>query len=83
MKDEYFVKCDSCGKEYVYESSPMIRDELWESISNEGFDDKGVWHGQLFCLDCIEKKLGRKLTKDDISPYIDAEHNKYLKDIIK
>ena len=34
MKDEYFVKCDSCGKEYVYESSPMIRDELWESISS-------------------------------------------------
>lgn len=75
--------CDSCSKEYDYFSSPMLRDELWQSISNEYVDENGKWHGQLFCLDCIEKKLGRKLKIEDLSQYATAEHNRDLIEKLK
>lgn len=82
-KIESAVKCDSCGKYYNYFTSPMINDSLWKSISNEYFDEVGYWHSQLFCLDCIEKKLGRNLTVDDISEYINTPFNKSIIEKLK
>jgi len=82
-KIEFATKCDSCGKHYNYLTSPMINDVLWKSISNEYIDESGYWHSQLFCLDCIEKKLGRSLTVDDISEYIDAPHNESIMEKLK
>ncbi len=70
----YMVKCDSCGKKYVYESSPMIKDSLWKKISNEHREgDK--WVSELFCLECMEKKLGRKITVADLGRYVSTYHN--------
>ena len=71
------VTCAGCGWEYPYLSSPMIRDELWKSISNEHFDEHGKWHSELLCLSCMEKRLGRRITPDDFGPwYGTSYHNK-------
>ncbi len=70
----YMVKCNCCGKEYVYESSPMIKDSLWEKISNEHWEGN-KWVSELFCLDCMEAKLGRKITVADFGWYISTYHD--------
>ena len=71
---KYMVKCDCCGKEYQYESSPMIEDGLWEKISNERWEgDK--WVSELLCLECMEKRLGRKITIADLGCYASTYHN--------
>ena len=70
----HMVKCDCCGREYVYESSPMIKDSIWKKISNEHWEgDK--WVSELFCLECMEKKLGRKIAINDLGWYADCYHN--------
>lgn len=70
----YYVTCDCCGRKYVYESSPMIKDKLWESISNEHWEGDN-WVSELFCLDCMEQKLGRKIKVRDLGRYRDTPHN--------
>ena len=71
----YRVKCTGCGQEYIYTSSPMIKDEIWESITNEHWKgDK--WVGELLCLHCIENRMGRKLKLSDLGDYADSFHDK-------
>lgn len=41
-------------------SAPMLRDELWASL--------GLTKKQVMCFECIEAKLERQLTVDDIMP---------------
>ena len=71
---EYYVKCDCCGKKHIYESSPMIKDELWNKISNEHWEGD-IWVSEIFCLDCMEKKLKRKITLSDLGNYINSYHD--------
>lgn len=73
MKD-YYVKCNCCNKKYIYESSPMIKDQLWKKISNEHLENNR-WISEILCLDCMEKKLGRKITLNDLGNYINSHHN--------
>ncbi len=71
---DYYVECDCCHKKYIYESSPMIKDELWEKISNEHWEGD-EWVSELFCRPCIERKLGRKLTLEDLGSYASSYHD--------
>ena len=68
------VRCDCCGREYVYESSPMIKDSLWKKISNEHWEGDR-WVSELLCLECMERKLGRKIRVADLGCYASAYHN--------
>jgi hypothetical protein len=52
--------CLDCGRDTIdIGHDYMLHDELWISI-NPGDDGK-------LCLTCVEKRLGRRLTKDDFS----------------
>ena len=44
----------------------MVNDDIWNEYGND--EDQ-------LCPMCIEKRMGRKLTKDDISDYADAPVN--------
>ena len=69
------VTCDGCGKRYVYESSPMIRDDLWDKITNDHWEGDN-WVSELLCLDCMEARLGRKITEHDLGVhYRDSIHD--------
>ena len=63
----YRVKCDYCGKKYPYKASPMIRNDLWKSISHRYTD--------LMCKDCMENRLGRKLTVSDLGDFAKYQHD--------
>ena len=53
--------CEDCGsKDY---NMYMVNDDLWKQHGNEKFT---------LCKDCLEKRMGRKLTKRDISQHKDA-----------
>lgn len=54
---EYCRCCEDCKKEVLRdpEEDYMLKDSLWAKI-------KGRRH---LCLKCVEKRVGRKLTKDD------------------
>jgi len=53
--------CADCGKDTFIDPKDfyMIRFELWDII--------GVGGGML-CMDCIEKRVGHALTKNEILP---------------
>jgi len=51
--------CDDCGKTVIDRADYyMIKDELWSEFGNE----KGM-----LCLACMEKRLGREITHDDLT----------------
>ena len=57
--------CQDCGR-YDYDMY-MVNNDIWNT------------HGEkknTLCHDCLEKRLGRKLTKNDISQYSDTPANK-------
>ena len=59
-EEERFT-CADCGtKDY---SMYMVNDDLWKKYGNEKFT---------LCKSCLEKRIGRKLTKKDISQYKDT-----------
>ena len=68
MNDEDFEKseedrftCADCGeKDY---SMYAVNDDLWKKYGNEKFT---------LCKSCLEKRMGRKLTKKDISQHKDT-----------
>jgi len=67
--------CQDCGN-YDYEMY-MVNDDLWKEYGNDQLT---------LCKSCFEKRIGRKITKDDISQYKDAPvniHNSELKDLYK
>jgi len=80
MSDDEFMKseeirftCADCGeKDYkMY----MVNDDIWKKYGNDKLT---------LCRDCFEKRIGRKLTKDDIAQYKDAlanKHNSELKNL--
>lgn len=53
--------CKGCGKDCELDNIDyyVVRDAVWKKY--------GVGKGML-CMDCIEKRMGRKLAKKDIEP---------------
>jgi hypothetical protein len=75
--DEDFLKseeerftCSDCGeKDY---SMYMVNDEIWDKHGNDKLT---------LCKSCLEKRMGRKLTKKDILQHKDALVNIYNPEI--
>jgi hypothetical protein len=59
-EEERFT-CADCGTQDY--SMYMVNDDLWKKYGNEKFT---------LCKSCLEKRIGRKLTKKDISQHKDA-----------
>jgi len=73
-EDERF-KCSDC-KESNYEMY-MVNDELWDQFG-EQLDT--------LCVYCLEKRLGRKLTKEDFKQFMNSpvnQRNNFIKNITK
>lgn len=68
----------------------MVRNHIWESAwpgsittfaMYEADDDGVVPFSEILCIDCLERRLGRKLTRDD---FTDAPvNNAVLKRLFK
>ena len=74
MKTE---KCMDCGKNTFKDPVDyyMLKDKVWLSINPK---DLGM-----LCMDCCEKRLGRKIVKADILPCVlTEEHNPYTRNIL-
>ena len=71
--DEDRFTCEDCGaKDY---NMYMVNDDIWKQHGNEKFT---------LCKSCLEKRMGRKLTKKDISQHKDALvnlHNPEMRDL--
>lgn len=61
--------CSDCGTdisekfgngEYGY----MLRDDLWKSLGDIPLNQAGK---KMLCINCLEKRLGRKVTSSDFS----------------
>lgn len=67
--------CKDCGKDCCAGKKDyyMVTHELWEKY--------GVGNGGL-CVDCMEKRIGRKFTKSDILPCLLNLYNKYTRSIL-
>lgn len=72
-------KCWNCNKRYPYigTESPMVTEKIWNIVAPDEprveyyTEDGESWVGGGFlCKDCMEKRLGRELTYDDMK---DAE----------
>jgi hypothetical protein len=78
--DEDFLKseedrftCSDCGEKdyHMY----MVNDDIWDKHGNDKLT---------LCKSCLEKRMGRKLTKKDISQHKDALvniHNPEMRDL--
>mgnify|MGYP003340863919 CR=1 FL=1 len=58
--------CEDCGNP-DYEMY-MVNDDLWDKYGNDN---------KTLCLSCLEKRMGRKLTKDDFTDHENALVNKH------
>jgi hypothetical protein len=71
-------RCNGCGKSCIDDSRDyyMVKHSLWEKIA---IKKKGM-----LCMDCFEKRLGRRLEKEDIliCP-VSVEDNWYTSLILK
>lgn len=72
--EEQRFTCADCGeKDYkMY----MVNDDIWKKYGNDKLT---------LCKSCLEKRMGRKLTKKDITQYKDAlvnvDNNPEIKDL--
>lgn len=73
MNNKY--NCKDCDKDCFIENKDyyMITKELWKQY--------GVGKG-LLCLNCIEKRLGRKLIKEDIFDCCLTRENEYTNQLL-
>lgn len=64
LPDSHYY-CIDCGTHEMFDNyfgkAFMITDSLWDKITNP--DEKF----KLLCWDCVEKRLGRKLTPKDFN----------------
>ena len=61
------LTCKDC-REWNAADEPMfmVNDDIWNEYGNEE---------DMICPSCLEKRMGRKLKKDDMSDYADAPVN--------
>ncbi len=70
QSEERFT-CADCGEQNY--NMYMVNDDLWNKYGNDKLT---------LCKSCLEQRMGRELTKDDISQHKDALtniHNPELK----
>ena len=58
MIDLNAVTCQSCGKVFDLDDSPMLEEHIWTSIAD---DQEGY-----MCIGCMESRLGRKIMESDL-----------------
>ena len=76
--------CGECGSLMDYADSPMLKDDVWKQIHpGSEYDEDGVWKSDKTCLSCMEKKLGRKITLDDLGRDDFGRHLKWNHDFLK
>ena len=66
--------CEDCGDPNY--QMYMVNDNIWNEYGN---------NSNTLCMSCLEKRMGRKLTKDDFSQHKDAltnQHNDEVQDIL-
>ena len=64
-RQRHDAACDECGSAvYASRDDYTVRSEVWNTAHPEGFT------GRLH-LDCLEKRLGRRLRRDDFSLHYD------------
>lgn len=75
-------RCSVCGREmeFLTTQSPMLTDKLWSwMLAQHGLAEERCFDGgpkknsHFICYQCMEKTLGRKLTKEDLKP--EVAHN--------
>lgn len=80
LPDEHYY-CIDCGTHEMLDNyfgkAFMILDYLWDEITND--DEKY----KLLCWDCVEKRLGRKLTPKDFNPSFLNQMNTRLQELKK
>lgn len=54
------LKCECCNNDDPKFYGPMINHSLWREVSD--------FHHQYLCSCCVEKRLERKLEKEDLLP---------------
>jgi hypothetical protein len=55
----------------------IVKDEVWAAVGmkpGKVGNDMVMRGGGILCVNCIEKRLGRILTKDDFSPVVRRTH---------
>ena len=65
--------CLDCGKETTRADWYMIKDELWKQLVPEDTKEERwekdptlkIYEHHFLCIQCLEKRAGRKLTLDD------------------
>lgn len=60
--------CCRCNKPVdLLEFSPMLKHEIWKIVHPDGeWIGGSEWSGDLMCLSCMEKALGRKVLESDL-----------------
>lgn len=65
-EDRLALLCDDCNEEiFVDVNMLMVHDKLWAEIISR---PKELKKEDALCACCMEKRLGRKLTRDDWKP---------------
>ena len=83
-KNGRYLYCDDCDRnlskapddQYI-----MIDDDLWEYVCKHG--GKKLELEDVLCRDCIEKRLGRRLTLKDLGDKINLPVNDEIKKMLK
>ena len=56
---KHICPCKDCGKDVRNPKDMyMLEDNLWKQL--------GLKPGDFLCIDCLEKRLGREITQDDL-----------------
>ena len=65
LESTHCFNCVDCHKKIKVNTKDyyMVQDHIWE----EGVQEEN--RGNLICLDCLEKRLGRKLKIEDFTDY--------------
>ncbi len=69
--------CNDCGKDCMEDNKDyyMVKHEIW--------NEHGVGEGML-CMDCMERRMGHKLTKEDILEcFVTTIFNSYTSKILR
>lgn len=61
--------CKDCGQDFYWRDEYIVRPEVWTAAGEHGYYGTGLLHRR-----CLEKRLGRKLTKADLLVWFSGHH---------
>lgn len=67
-------KCDICNRDmfiyYRYDISPMLHNRKYFKVAKfyNKYNKKYPTHSGVYCIQCVEKALGRRLKINDLRP---------------